>query len=36
MIPKWLQSGIPFQARCLDLPKFLVTAMLSSIARLFR
>jgi hypothetical protein len=33
---KWLQNGIPFQARCLDLPKFLISAVLASIAKVFR
>lgn len=33
---KWLQSGIPFQARFLDLPKFLISATLVSIMKLVR
>lgn len=36
MVPKWLQTGIPFQARFLDIPKFLIVATISSLARLFR
>ena len=33
---KWLQNGIPFQVRFLDLPKFLISAVVASIARLVK
>lgn len=36
MLPKWLQSGIPFQPRLCDFIKFIIVVPIASVAQLFR
>jgi len=36
MLPKWLQSGIPFSGRVSDFIKFIIVVPIAGLARLFR
>lgn len=36
MLPKWLQSGIPFQGRVTDLAKFLIALPIVAVAQIYK